>query len=116
MIGILFPRMAFLGRLLMILSIVLVLIAPVMARTSVPVSGPAMMDGMDCCPPDQPAMPDCTKDCPLIGLCMAKCFSPLTPISPRLARTGAIAEQIVVPTELDRAGWRSSPPAPPPRS
>lgn len=109
-------RIALIGRFLMILSIVSVVIAPVMARAPAPVAETAMMEGMDCCLPDGPVMPDCGKDCPLIGPCVAKCFSSLTLIEPHLARSAALAERITMPVEPDRAGWRSGPPAPPPRS
>ncbi|WP_375462517.1 hypothetical protein [uncultured Methylobacterium sp.] len=30
------------------------------------------MDVMPCCPHEEPAMPDCSKGCPLMALCLAK--------------------------------------------
>jgi hypothetical protein len=30
------------------------------------------MDEMPCCPKEQPGMPDCSKGCPLMALCLAK--------------------------------------------
>ncbi|WP_183512900.1 hypothetical protein [Methylobacterium brachythecii] len=30
------------------------------------------MDDMPCCPKERPAMPDCSKGCPLMALCLAK--------------------------------------------
>lgn len=30
------------------------------------------MDEMPCCPKERPDMPDCSKSCPLMALCLAK--------------------------------------------
>jgi len=53
---------------------------------TIPVGGPAMAadsdmsmaampDDMSCCPEENRAVPDCQKTCPLMAICMAKCFS-----------------------------------------
>ena len=34
--------------------------------------GRMAMDDMPCCPNEKPAMPDCSKGCPLMALCLAK--------------------------------------------
>ncbi|TLX44900.1 hypothetical protein FBQ73_00250 [Xanthobacter autotrophicus] len=71
-----------LQRLLAILAIVGLIAGPFTA----PVSGaataatsamsmPEMAGDMPCCPDETPAVPDCQKTCPLMALCMAKCFS-----------------------------------------
>ncbi len=74
-------------------------------------SAAEMADGMPCCPPETPALPDCQKDCPLAALCLAKCFggavaSFFVPI--RIARAASVAA-------FDDAARDSLPQAPPPR-
>lgn len=82
-----------LRRLLPLLAVLSLALAPVTAsaaaagmRAPVSVHGHAMampdeatndmagmaMDDMPCCPEEQPAMPDCSKGCPLMALCLAK--------------------------------------------
>lgn len=67
-------------KLLAILAILGLVAGPLTA----PVSGHmtaavsvmfAMPDDMPCCPDEAPAVPDCRKTCPLMAICMAKCFS-----------------------------------------
>lgn len=70
-----------------------------------------MADGMPCCPPDKPAVPDCQKACPLATMCLAKCFSgavasSFVPI--RVARAASVAA-------FDDVAPDSLPQAPPPR-
>lgn len=74
-------------------------------------SAAGMADGMPCCPPETPALPDCQKDCPLAALCLAKCFggavaSSFAPI--RIARAASLAA-------FDDAARDGLPQAPPPR-
>lgn len=86
-----------LTRLLALLAVASLALAPVTAAAAVvgtgvsamamvdqetadPDSGMATvaMDAMPCCPPAKPAMPDCQKGCPLAALCLAK-LSPALP-------------------------------------
>lgn len=70
-----------------------------------------MADGMPCCPPEKPALPDCQKDCALAALCLAKCFggavaNTFAPV--RIARAASLAA-------FDDAARDGIPQAPPPR-
>ncbi len=64
---------------LLILAVVGVILAPI----AIPSSGNAMAasvfgampDDMPCCSQEQPAKPDCQQDCPMMTICMAKCFA-----------------------------------------
>ncbi|OYX88957.1 MAG: hypothetical protein B7Y71_00065 [Xanthobacter sp. 35-67-6] len=111
-----------LRRLLPILAIVGLIAGPFTA----PVSGPAMAaasdmsmsampDDMPCCP-DKPAVPDCQKTCPLMALCMAKCFS----VGPMLSSLAFVlrAEGDAIRPGSDAMGDALSiePPARPPRT
>ncbi len=68
---------AILRQLLAVLAMVGLAAAPIAAASGLGVARPApmMMDmgDMDCCPPAEPA-PACPKSCPLMVVCMAKCF------------------------------------------
>lgn len=82
-----------LRRLLPLLAVLSLALAPVTAsaaaagmRAPTAVQGHAMampdeamddmagmaMDEMPCCPKERPGMPDCSKGCPLMALCLAK--------------------------------------------
>ncbi|MEQ4600273.1 MAG: hypothetical protein ABN488_21170 [Methylobacteriaceae bacterium] len=82
-----------LRRLLPLLAVLSLALAPVTAsaaaagmRAPTAMQGHAMsmpdeamddmagmaMDDMSCCPKEQPDMPDCSKGCPLMALCLAK--------------------------------------------
>ncbi|MFC6028996.1 hypothetical protein [Methylobacterium mesophilicum] len=82
-----------LRRLLPLLAVLSLALAPVTAsaaaagmRAPTAVQGHAMampdeamddmagmaMDEMPCCPKERPDMPDCSKGCPLMALCLAK--------------------------------------------
>jgi hypothetical protein len=52
------------------------------------------MADMDCCPPEQPAMPDCMKACPLLTLCLAKSFPGLAAASAAVVGIGVAATLI----------------------
>nr|WP_210348569.1 hypothetical protein [Methylobacterium sp. SD274] len=90
------PKVTFwlaLRRLLPLLAVLSLALAPVTAsaaaagmRAPTAVQGHAMampdeamddmagmaMDEMPCCPKERPGMPDCSKGCPLMALCLAK--------------------------------------------
>ena len=73
------------------------------------------MDDMPCCPQDTPALPDCSKGCPLMALCLAKVASGL-PVNIGLPmRVASVAE----PAWRQSADFESVSPSPspePPRS
>jgi hypothetical protein len=83
---------------------------------AVDMSMPEMADDMPCCPHETPAIPDCQKTCPLMALCMAKCFS----VAPMLSRLAFVlrAEGDALRPGSDVMGdaLAIEPPARPPRT
>lgn len=75
----------------------------------------AMADDMPCCPPDGPSMPDCYKSCPLLTVCVSKCFQTIPGIGSPLPSLALVALVIpadqVLPDDLAQL-----PPARPPRT
>ena len=83
----------------------------VMRDVGAEASAAEIADGMPCCPPEKPALPDCQKACPLAAMCLAKCFSGVVASSfvpIRIARATSLVA-------LDEAARDSLPQAPPPR-
>jgi hypothetical protein len=73
----------------------------------------AMPAGMDCCPDDGAAMPDCDMSCPAAAMCVAKCPPSQLAVAnaealPRLAPWRA-------PGSTDPDGLASAPPGHPPK-
>src|SRR5215212_10437972 len=87
-----------LRRLLPILAIMGLVVAPLAAPTAASAmaraSTAAMADDMPCCPHEKPAMPDCAKACPLMAICLAKCFRDIS-AAVAVSAPLAIAERIV---------------------
>ena len=114
-----------LWRLLPLLAVLSLAFAPVTAsagmHASTAMSGPmtAMpdmgMDDMPCCPHDTPAMPDCSKSCPLMALCLAKVASGL-PSYVGLTVRLAVVESPTWSDDTSFASFGQAPPAEPPRS
>jgi hypothetical protein len=50
------------------------------------IDGDMAMAEMPCCPPEQPAVPDCQKACPLATLCLAKIVQGILPVDAVSAR------------------------------
>ena len=88
------------------------LAAPAVAGTMSAAATMAMAEDMPCCPHEKPVMPDCAKACPLMALCLAKCFQNLPPVT-ALVLVPLVAAERMVPS--DEAQWDSLPQAPPPR-
>jgi hypothetical protein len=92
------------------------LIAPVptIAAPSA-VSMSDMADDMPCCPPDAPPMPDCYKGCPLLTVCVSKCFGTSSGAGTPLP---SLMVGAIVPPGDDAmpAGLAQPPPARPPQS
>ena len=120
-----------LRRLLPLLAVLSLAFAPVTAsaaaagmHASMAISEPmtAMpdmdMDGTDdmpCCPHETPVMPDCSKGCPLMALCLAKVASGL-PSGIGLPVRVAIVEGPTWGGDTSFASLAQAPPAEPPRS
>jgi hypothetical protein len=117
-----------LRRLLPLLAVVSLALAPVAApaatagmHASVAMSGlttamPDMvMDDMPCCPHETPVMPDCSKSCPLMALCLAKVASGL-PSGIGLPVRVAVVEGPTWGGDISFASLAQAPPAEPPRS
>lgn len=73
------------------------------------------MDEMPCCPPQQPIMPDCQKDCPLAALCLGN-VTLIMPASVGEPVRVAVAESVVWGREAAFHSVVRPPPAEPPRS
>ncbi|MCA0404717.1 MAG: hypothetical protein LCH39_01025 [Proteobacteria bacterium] len=104
-------------RLLAILAIIAIGIPPLpmMARGGLPVDMVGVMEPMDCCPPGDPLMPDCQKNCPYLMLCMAKCFAVANTAFTRLALVDAASNSHRISSDESIDAWSIRPPAPPPR-
>ena len=74
-----------------------------------------MGDDMSCCPPDTSPMPDCFKSCPLLTVCVAKCFQNAASVGSPLPFHG-LATVILPANDAVPAALAQSPPARPPRS
>jgi hypothetical protein len=125
-----------LRRLLPLLAVLSLALAPVTAsaaaarmHASTAVQGHAMampdeamddmagmsMDEMPCCPKERPEMPDCSKGCPLMALCLAKVA---TALPATLGLPGRVAG-VEGPAWADTTSFDSlsqGPPSEPPRA
>jgi len=110
-------RTLLLSRLLAILAIATLVVAPLpaMARGGMPIDVAGVMEPMDCCPPGDPVMPDCRKSCPYLALCMAKCFPVAPAAAVRMAYIDAVptSHRLSPDESIDARTIRPS--APPPR-
>ncbi|MGA0564802.1 hypothetical protein ACO2RV_20325 [Ancylobacter sp. VNQ12] len=92
------------------------LTAPVSGPTMAAASTMAEMPGdMPCCPNEAPAVPDCQKSCPLLAICMAKCFS----VAPLLASPAFVLREggaMRPGSDTMGATLAIEPPARPPRT
>lgn len=73
------------------------------------------IDNMPCCPHETPEMPDCSKGCPLMALCLAKVASEL-PNGIGLPVRLAVVEGPTWGGDTSFASLAQAPPAEPPRS
>ena len=109
-----------LRRLLSVLAIVGLVVAPLaapgaasaMARASTA----AMADDMPCCPHEKPAMPDCAKACPLMAICLAKCFQNIPVAGASLSAPLIVAERIAPANEAQGESLPQAPLPRPPRT
>ncbi len=112
--------MAFLTRLITILALVGLVSAPVApsiasAAMAMPVTA-EMPDGMSCCPDDQPAIPDCAKDCPFVAVCTAVLVSATTHESSPLAPRMVFRDRFLVPGDDVLSSLIGDPPPRPPKA
>jgi hypothetical protein len=75
----------------------------------------AMAEDMDCCPPEQPVMPDCLKTCPLLTVCLAKTVQCTSAASAMPVRIG-IADVLVPGNDAPPRTVAQGPPPRPPQS
>ncbi|KMO22844.1 hypothetical protein QR78_06200 [Methylobacterium indicum] len=73
------------------------------------------MDDMPCCPHEKPAMPDCSKACPLMALCLAKVV-PGPPISVGPLAPTLVASGVSWDGDAAFASLAQVPPSKPPRA
>ena len=110
-----------LRTVLPILAIVGLIAGPFVTTMSVPMTVAAstmseMPDGMPCCPPEKPTVPDCQKACPLTTTCMGKCFS-ITPLLSGVALAYWKQGDVISPGgDVPGDALAVEPPARPPRT
>lgn len=73
------------------------------------------MDDMPCCPDEKPAMPDCSKACPLMALCLAK-VTPGLPTGAGLPVLVSNAAEVGWGGDASFASLAQAPPSEPPRA
>jgi hypothetical protein len=90
--------------------------AAAMEMTSASIESGAMdmPDGMPCCP-DQPAKPDCAKDCPFMAVCAGTVF-PVMSGGATLAVPLALLAVIAPRDDAKLTGMAQGPPARPPKA
>jgi len=125
-----------LRRLLPLLAVLSLALAPVTAsaaaagmRAPMAVQGNVMamsdeamddmagmaMDEMPCCPKEQPDMPDCSKGCPLMALCLAKVATGL-PVAVGLPGRVSVVEGTAWGVTASFDSLSQGPPTEPPRA
>ena len=105
--------------LLPVLAIVGIVIGPLTAPAAsgmVPAATAEMADDMPCCPDEQPAMPDCSKACPLLAVCFAKCVQNLSTAAGTAIAPLILAGIIFPANDALGASLAQAPPARPPRT
>ncbi len=112
--------LAFLTRLIAILAfagLVFAPVAPSIASSAIAMSTMAEMpDGMPCCPDDQPAIPDCAKDCPFAVVCTAVFVSATTQESSPLALRMLFQDRFPIPGDAVLSSLIGDPPPRPPKA
>jgi len=106
--------------LLPILAIVGFVITPMAAPAAVGVVAPAQMtamaDDMPCCPHEKAPMPDCSKACPLMALCMAKCFQNLPLVGTPISVSPVLGDVLIPADDALGPSLAQRPPPRPPRT
>jgi hypothetical protein len=113
-----------LRRLLPVLAVLGLVLAPFTASamaggSAAPVAamaaGDDMAGDMDCCPPEQPVMPDCMKTCPLLTVCLAKSLQYTSVASAVLVRS-AVADVLIPGSDAPPDTLAQGPPPRPPQA
>jgi len=92
-------------------------LAPSVASSAMAMQMTAEMpDGMPCCPDDQPAIPDCAKDCPFAVVCTAVFVSAPTPDYHPLALRILVRDRFTAPGDAVLASLIGDPPPRPPKA
>jgi hypothetical protein len=73
------------------------------------------MDDMACCPKERPDMPDCSKGCPMMALCLAKVATGL-PVAVGLPGRVAVIEGPARAVTASFDSLSQGPPTEPPRA
>src|SRR3954449_5054836 len=108
-----------LRMLLPVLAMAGIIAAPLAVPAAAMVAaapGTEMADGMPCCPHDKPAMPDCSKACPLMAVCMAKCFQNVPTTASAVVLPLTVAGLLVPADDPFGASLAQAPPSRPPRT
>lgn len=113
-------RWYFLVRLFAILAMIGLIFAPVApsvasSAMAMPMTA-EMPDGMPCCPDDQPAIPDCAKDCPFAVVCTAVFVSVATHESSPLASRMLFRDRFRTPGDAILSSLIGDPPPRPPKA
>lgn len=112
-------RKFYLARLLAVLALIGLVFAPVApfvasSAMAMPMTA-EMPDGMPCCPDDQPAIPDCAKDCPFAVVCTTVFVSAPTPEHHPLALRILMRDRFAARGDVVLASVIGDPPPRPPR-
>jgi hypothetical protein len=110
----LLAALAWLGLVLAPLATPVAAMSMEMAAAGVESSSMDMPEGMPCCP-DQPAKPDCAKDCPFMAVCAGTVFPAMSggaSLSVPLALSAVIAPR----DDAKLSGLAQGPPARPPKA
>lgn len=107
------------SRFLLALALLGLVLAPLAASSAVPAMAAqtmgSMPDGMPC-PDDQPAAPDCAKDCPLAVLCLSGLVSVPVPETPTLLVNLRIGNEFIAGREAVLSSLVGEPPPRPPKA
>jgi len=85
-----------------------------MAAAGVEAASTDMPQGMPCCP-DQPAKPDCAKDCPFLAVCSGMVF-PAVAVGATLSVPLALLAVIAPRDDAKLSGRSQAPPPRPPKA
>lgn len=109
---------SFTSRLLLALALFGLVLGPMVAAPMA-MAGPAMASmpgGMLCCPDDQPAVPDCAKDCPFAVLCVSGFVSVSVPEAPSFVVHAPTGDEFLDRKDTVLSSLVGEPPPRPPKA
>jgi len=109
----LLAALAMLGLLLAQLSTPAIAMSMEMAAANIESTSADMPEGMPCCP-DEPAKPDCAKNCPFMAVCAGMAFPAMNGAT--LSAPMALLAVIIPGSDAKRNGLAHGPPARPPKA